>query len=270
MAKATKIQWTDATWNPWHGCEKVSPGCKYCYMYRDKDRYGLDPTKVVKSKTRFNAPLAWFNQLASCEHPDPANVFWGMKIFTCSWSDFFIEDADEWRDEAWRIIKHTSNFMGCSDLGFTYQILTKRPERIAQCLPDDWGEGYPNVWIGVSVESDAQKDRIMELDLIPSVAKFASFEPLIGPVYLDPYLLSILDWVIIGGESGNETGKYKYRTMSLSWLEDIGMDCETMGVPVFVKQLGTGLAKKLQLKDRHGGDIEEWPDWVKIREFPKT
>lgn len=232
-------------------------------MYRDKDRYGLDPSEVVRSKTKFNDPLKWsFNMQVGAMPGDVKgdSAFPGMKIFTCSWSDFFIEEADRWRNEAWRIIKDTPEF--------TYQILTKRPERISDCLPDDWEDGYENVWLGVSVESDKYKGRIMELDRIPTVIKFASFEPLIDPVRLDAYLLNILDWAIIGGESGNKSGKYKYRTMSLSWVEDIAMACEYMGVPVFIKQLGTGLSILLGLKDRHGGNIDEWPEWVKIREFP--
>ena len=111
MAIQSKIQWTNATWNPWHGCKKVSPGCKFCYMYRDKERYNQDPTTVLKSKTKFNAPLQW---------NEP------KLIFTCSWSDWFIEEADQWRAEAWKIIKNTPHH--------TYQILTKRPERIKDHL----------------------------------------------------------------------------------------------------------------------------------------
>ncbi|MDP9961663.1 DUF5131 family protein [Chryseobacterium lathyri] len=136
----TKIQWTEATWNPWHGCKKVSPGCKFCYMYRDKDRYGQDPTMVLKSKMTFKQPLKW---------KDP------QLIFTCSWSDWFIEEADAWRNEAWGIIRKTPQH--------TYQILTKRPERIKDNLPDCFNE-LNNVLIGVSVESQEweQKFQIRE------------------------------------------------------------------------------------------------------------
>lgn len=261
MAIQSKIQWTEATWNPWHGCTKVSPGCKFCYMYRDKDRYGQDPTTVLRSKTKFKAPLSW---------NEP------KLIFTCSWSDWFIEEADQWRDAAWKVIKDTPQH--------TYQILTKRPERIKGCLPDDWGSGYDNVWLGVSVENQKYAKRIWHLCHTPAKVRFISAEPLIGRIDLglDAYLANedgavifekklqeLIHWVIIGGESGNETGKYGYRPCELGWIEAIIDQCKESNVPVFVKQLGTQLAKDMGLKDRHGGKIEEWPDWLQIREMPE-
>lgn len=263
MGEQSSIQWTENTWNPWHGCTKVSEGCKYCYMYRDKERYGQDPTTVMRSKSNFNAPLKW---------KEPT------LIFTCSWSDWFIEDADEWRKEAWAIIKKTPQH--------TYQILTKRPERILQCLPDDWGEGYPNVWLGVSVENEKNVNRLWHLAHVPAKIRFVSAEPLLSHVYLgldaamqwngtqspdwNTRMKNLIHWVIIGGESGNETGKYKYRECHFSWIEFIIQQCKEASVPVFVKQLGTFLGKELGLKDHHGGDIDEWPEHLRIREFPMT
>lgn len=265
MAIESKIQWTNATWNPWHGCKKVSPGCKFCYMYRDKERYNQDPTTVLRSKTKFKEPLSW---------KEP------RLIFTCSWSDWFIEEADEWRTEAWEIIKKTPQH--------TYQILTKRPERIKDHLPEDWDEGYENVWLGVSIESQDQIGRMDTLYSAPAKTKFLSLEPLIGPIDLfssmtgyptfddpgnggEPVLWG-MDWVIIGGESGNETGKYGYRECRLSWIDSLIDQCKDhhTQVPVFVKQLGTHLAKHLKLKDRHGGNIDEWPENLQVREFPET
>src|SRR5215472_9745754 len=128
MGGATGIEWTDATWNPWMGCRKVSPACAHCYMFSDQRRYGHDPGVIRRSKTTFDAPLRW---------PTEEKL-----VFTCSWSDWFIEDADEWRPEAWEVIRQTPHL--------TYQILTKRPELIADRLPADWGRGWPNVWLGVS------------------------------------------------------------------------------------------------------------------------
>lgn len=249
MGADSKIQWTGNTWNPWHGCIKVSPGCKFCYMYRDKERYGQDPTDVVRSKNNFNDPLKW---------KEP------KLIFTCSWSDWFIEQADPWREEAWKIIKNTPHH--------TYQILTKRADRIKKCLPANWGDGYPNVWLGVSTEGDyhAATDRILELRDIPASVKFISFEPLIRDLY-ERYVLNV-DWIIIGGESGNETGNYRYRKCSLKWIEGIIKTYRWMqpDTAIFVKQLGTHLAKELKLKDRHGGDMSEWPEHLRIREMPKV
>lgn len=255
MAYESKIQWTEATWNPWHGCKKVSPGCKFCYMYRDKERYKQDPTTVLRSKGKFDAPLKW-------EEP--------KLIFTCSWSDWFIEEADEWRDEAWGIIKRTPHH--------TYQILTKRPERIADHLPKDWGSGYSNVWLGVSIESDNEKHRLGTLQRLKTINSnfltFVSAEPLIG--YLDLYYDGVidsvdfenLDWLIIGGESGNENGKYKYRPCDEDWIVNLIEQAKDADVRCFVKQLGTHLSKEMGLADRHGGKIEEWPEYLQIRQMP--
>ena len=132
MAERTGIAWTDATWNCWQGCHKVSTGCKNCYMFADKKRYGQNPDVVTRSTVAtFNAPLKWAKNREKYGHIN--------RVFPCSWSDFFIEEAEAWRAEAWAIIRQTPNLI--------YQICTKRPERIAACLPADWGTGYPNVWL---------------------------------------------------------------------------------------------------------------------------
>jgi protein gp37 len=256
MAQKSEIQWTNATWNPWHGCHKVSDGCKFCYMFRDKERYGQEPNVVLRSKSTFNDPLKW---------KEP------KLVFTCSWSDWFIEEADEWRDEAWHIIKSTPHL--------TYQILTKRPENIKDRLPADWGKGYPNVWMGVSIENERNKNRLLTLhENKPSDAvfkTFVSYEPALEHVefHNDGLMLSYefegLDWLIVGGESGNENGKYKYRPCELNWIRSIVGQCKDAKVPVFVKQMGTYLAKEMKLKDSHGGDISEFPEDLQIREFPK-
>jgi protein gp37 len=135
----SNIEWTDATWNPWMGCEHVSPGCDNCYMFTDMRRYGSNPEAIRRSKTKFKDPLKWARNRQRYGHIN--------KIFTCSWSDFFITDADEWRDDAWNIIRRTPML--------TYQVLTKRPVLIRRRLPSDWGYGWPNCWLGVTVESRA-------------------------------------------------------------------------------------------------------------------
>src|SRR5262245_48809217 len=195
MADRTNIPWTGRTWNPWQGCHKKSPGCKNCYMFSDKRRYGQDPNVVVRSRPpTFNAPQKWQRQ---AEAGDLRRL-----VFTCSWSDWFIEEADPWRPEAWAIIR------ACPLLSF--QILTKRPERIAEQLPDDWGEGYPNVWLGVSIESNAYVDRADLLRTLPAAVRFVSAEPLLGP--LPDLDLAGLDWLIVGGESGSG-----FRPMDPAW-----------------------------------------------------
>lgn len=210
MGKNSNIEWTDSTWNPWYGCLKVSPGCKQCYMYRDMDRYGRDPKVVTRAKAAtFNAPQHW---------TEP------QKVFTCSWSDFFIEQADEWRDDAWWIIKQTPHL--------TYQVLTKRPENITGRLPDDWGEGYPNVWLGVSVESPIYLPRIGILSETPAVVHFVSYEPALTYVDFTSYSNQI-DWLISGGESG-----YKPRPADLDWFRRTRDHCNLDEIAFFHKQHG--------------------------------
>ena len=161
MGDRSAIAWTDATWNPWQGCHKVSLGCKHCYMFREKHQYGQEPNVVVRSKPHtFNLPL---------QLKEPA------RVFTCSWSDFFIVEADPWHDEAWAIIRRT--------LHLTYQILTKRIERVAPLLP--WGRSapWPNVQLVVSVEDEARADeRIPELLRLNIAVRGVSYEPALGPI----------------------------------------------------------------------------------------
>lgn len=219
MAEETGISWTNATWNPWHGCEKVSAGCKNCYMFREKKQYGQDPTRVVRSKTKFYDPLKW---VSSDDRAAP------KYCFTCSWSDFFIEQADPWRSEAWDVIRATPQI--------TYQILTKRPERIPTALPDDWGTGYSNVWLGVSCENQALAgERIPVLLQTPAALRFISAEPLLGPIEmrLEGWCENGIDWVIAGGESGPGA-----RPMHPDWARSLRDQCEEAGVAFFFKQWG--------------------------------
>ena len=243
----SKIQWTDYTWNVARGCTKVDGDCKYCYMYRGSykvTRY--NPYEVIKTKSVFNLPL---------RIKEPS------KIFTSSLTDLFHPAIDEYRHEVWSIIRRCPQH--------TFQILTKRPERIIGHLPDDWGEGYDNVWMGTSVGHQGAMDRVWKMFEIATKVRFISFEPLWDRVdmNIDLYDLCNLDWAIIGGESGNETGKYRYRPCKLEWIEELIADL-TPTTSIFIKQLGTHLSKELGLKDRHGGDWDEWPDHLKIREFP--
>lgn len=242
------IEWTDVTWNPWHGCHKLSDGCKFCYMYRDKMKYGQDAKVVVRGKTTFDYP----HKLKDAK-----------KVFTCSWSDFFIEEADVWRDEAWEIIRSTPHL--------TYQILTKRPERILENLPNDWGDGYDHVWLGVTVENNATRHRLDTLAEIPAKLRFISFEPLLEHLELADYMPILTEyyrWAILGGESGNCTGLYRYRPSNLEWYEYLVDVCKIAGMAVFVKQLGTHLSYELGLKSRHASNVDEFPDSLRVREFP--
>ncbi len=223
MAEKTSIEWTEATWNPWVGCTKISPGCARCYMFRDQMRWGRDPKLVRRTADQtFYAPIKW------------ARLGLAPKVFTCSWSDWFHQDADEWRDEAWTIIR------ACPQI--TFQVLTKRPHLIADRLPSDWGEnGYSNVWLGVSVENPRFTWRIDDLLQAPAAVRFVSAEPLLKRIDLTPWLRRV-DWVIVGGESGP-----KARPMDLDWARDIRDQCQYAGIPFFLKQIGG-------FPDKRGGD----------------
>lgn len=233
--------------------EKVSE-CEFCYMYRGASGiFAFDAEKVMQTSTKsggaFRLPL---------RIKEPA------KIFTSSLTDFFHKDIDGFRAEAWEIIRKTPHL--------TYQILTKRPQNIASRLPDNWGEGYDNVWLGVSAGYQHTADkRIPILSSIPAKTRFVSVEPLLEQVNMSAHLANgLIHWVIIGGESGNENGFYTYRPCELGWIADIVTDCKVMNVACWVKQLGTYQKHKLGLSDRHGADPDEWPYYLQVQEFPNN
>lgn len=266
MGDKSSIQWCNRTWNPWQGCRRVSPGCEFCYMFRDKNRFGQDPEKVVRSVPQtFNRPHRWQKEAAAANRVD--------LVFTCSWSDWFIKEADPWRDEAWALVKKCPNLI--------FQILTKRPSRIAKSLPADWGDGYPNVWIGVSAENQDEFNRRVPLLLeTPAAVRFVSVEPQIGSVRLSPidarlrrrvdiqgFARCDIDWIIYGGESGSETTS---RPLAIEWVRDGLRDCREAGIAPFVKQLGFHWARDNKAADDAGGDMAEWPEDLRIREFPRS
>lgn len=256
--KYSNVEWTNHTWNIARGCTKVDADCKYCYMYRDSmgsKRY--NPLQVVRTKGVFDMPLR-------LDIPS--------KIFTSSLTDFFHEEIDSYRHEAWDIIRKCPQH--------TFQILTKRPERVVKCLPADWGEGWDNVWLGTSIGSQQSSERMKTLSIVPAKVLFLSIEPLYGPVVLRDVMIDVMglnfhvlpayDWVIVGGESGNLKGIYRYRPCELEWIENIVKECRLNTIPVFVKQMGTYLQKEMGMKARHGTDMNEWPAHLQVREFPRV
>lgn len=218
MSEKTGISWTNHTQNFWKGCEKVSPGCRNCYMFREMDRYGLNPQIITKTKT-WNNPRKWNKEAEAEKKP--------RLVFTCSWSDFFIEKADPWREEAWEIIKTTP--------WLQWQILTKRIERVNSNLPKDWGEGYPNVWIGTSIENATYNWRADSLRDIPARIRFISAEPLLGSLTvsgkLPPLTLEGISWLIAGGESGPE-----HRKMEIDWVRQLRDLCNHYNTAFYYKQ----------------------------------
>jgi protein gp37 len=249
MGEKTGIQWTEHTWNPWQGCQKVSPGCDHCYMFRDKKRYGQNPELVVLSSAQtFNKPLRWNREAKAAGEV--------RRVFVASWADFFSAEADEWRPRAWDVIRQ------CDSLVF--QVLTKRHGRIAAHLPPDWGTGYPNVWLGVSAENREWFDRrVGALRKVPAARRFVSYEPALGSI--EGASAEGIDWVIVGGESAPA------RPFDVQWARDTIAMCRRDGAAPFVKQMGSVPVldgAPLKLRDPHGGEMDEWPEDVRVREFP--
>lgn len=220
-------------------------------MYRDSfDGTRYNPREVIRTKSVFNLPL---------KIKDPS------KIFSCSLTDFFHPSIDPYRDEVWEIIRRCPQHI--------FQILTKRPERILEHLPSDWGEGFTNCWMGTSVGGNKGISRIVDLLKVPTRVRFVSFEPLwerLDLSVLSDGMIQKIHWGILGGESGNDTGKYQYRPCKIEWMEEIVEKLLRVNSAVFVKQMGTHLAKELKMCDRHGSNIDEFPVSLQIREFPKT
>lgn len=217
MGSQTSIEWTDATWNPFTGCTKVDGDCKFCYMYRDKERYGQDPTTVVRSAPgTFNAIL------------NPAKYPPGSKVFSASWSDWGHPDAAPHLPDAW------GNVAKRPDLSF--QLLSKRDWRTA--LPANWtAEGWPNVWLGTSIGSPKGADRVRALAEVSSVVRFLSVEPMWAPGVADAIREVVesgrIDWIIVGGESGP-----KARPMHYKWACEVRDLAAGAGVPLLFKQWG--------------------------------
>lgn len=254
-------------------------------MFRDMTRYGKDPETVVRSSPQtFNRPLRWEREAAAEKRVD--------LVFACSWSDWFIKEADAWRDDAWAIVRKTPHL--------TYQILTKRPNRIKSCLPKDWGAGYDNVLLGVTAEDQKTADaRVPILLDIPAKGLFLSVEPMLGPVSLtkwfnawkcpkcgeiSPDRLEManychscaampvipvhdkISWVIYGGESGGSGA----RPMNPEWVSAGLEECRAEGVRAFVKQMGSVWAREQGASHPHGADPMEWEPEFRVQEFPPT
>jgi protein gp37 len=194
MGVNSGISWTHNTWNPWMGCDKVAPECAHCYIDRmiqkmknpDTGEFRKPWGEIFRtSNGNWKNPLRWEKKAAKRGK--------SIRVFTCSESDFFHQGADKCRGEAWEIIKNTPHLL--------YQILTKRPGRIASHLPVDWGAGYKNVWLGVTAASIQSMIQIDKLREVKAVRRFVSAEPLLEDVSKHINLKGI-DWLIAGGESG--------------------------------------------------------------------
>ncbi len=211
------------TWNPWHGCRKISPGCQNCYVYRIDARHGKDSSLVSKTGD-FNLPLkrdrAGAYKLSGTE-----------TVYTCFSSDFFIEEADEWRPEIWRMIRDRA------DLRFF--IVTKRIHRFHVGLPDDWGGGYENVTICCTAENQDRADSRLPILLAEPIRhKSIICEPLLEALDLSSYLTCEIEGVTVGGESGNGARLCRYE-----WVLALREQCVRAGVHFFFKQTGARFEK---------------------------
>jgi len=218
----TKSQWQ--TWNLWHGCHKISEGCRNCYVYRRDAKYDIDSTLVRKTKN-FDLPV---QKKRNGEYKIPA----GTTVHVCFTSDFFVEEADSWRREAWEMIRLRS------DLEFL--MITKRIDRLNVSLPDDWGDGYEHVAICCTVENQDRADyRLPIYKAAPVKHKTIICEPLLERIDLRPYDIgSWVDQVIIGGESGNEA-----RACHFDWVLDIRETCVENNVSFCFRQTGAKFVK---------------------------
>ena len=242
MGDTTEISWTDHTFNPWWGCTKIAPGCDNCYAATLDKRTGGDYWDV-KQKPRRTLPPNWkkvikWNKQAT-EEGERHRVFCGSMM---DWCD---KDAPEGaRDELFELIRDTPML--------DWQLLTKRATLIKKCLPDDWGNGYENVWLGVTCEDlDYGIPRLMALRDIPAKIKFLSCEPLLEDI--GHINLGWIDWVIIGGESGAN-----YRPMNTEWAENLRDVCISQNTPVWFKQYGGNTAGKGGCL-LGGKEYKQWP-----------
>lgn len=213
-------------WNPWHGCHKISAGCKHCYVYREDAAFGAStPSNEVRKTASFNLPIKR-DRKKNWKFPS------GTEFALCFTSDFLIEEADEWRDEIWDIIRQRTD---C-----TFYFFTKRIERLMQCLPDDWGERYDHVGIGCTVENQDRADHRMPIFLsLPIKHRMVIVAPMIEKIDLSKYLNpESIEEVSVGGESG----KYA-RPLDFNWVIDMQRQCWVAGVPFNFHQTGSYLIK---------------------------
>jgi protein gp37 len=238
MAQTSTIEWTEATWNPVTGCTKVSPGCKFCYAERmahrlqamGQERY-RNAFELTLQPDAINAPLGWRKPRV---------------IFVNSMSDLFHKDVPiDYIKQCFAVMEEASQH--------TFQILTKRPERVAEVANDlPWPQ---NVWMGTSVETVEYAWRVDSLREVPANVRFLSVEPLLGPI--PRLVLKGIHWVIVGGESGPGS-----RPIKIEWVRQIRDRCVSKKVPFFFKQWG-GTNKKRNGRTLDGRTWDEMPTGVR-------
>lgn len=267
MAEKTKIWWTNSTLNGWIGCTKVSPGCANCYAEhlaverRKWVKWGPGAPRRRTAVANWKKPLTWDRKAARTgERP---RVFCGSLM---DWLD--PEVPAQWRKDLLDLVGETPHLV--------WQQLTKRPELWRRLVGEAadagsafaarWLDGHapPNVWAGTTVEDQRRAvERIPQLLEIPAETRFLSVEPLLEPIAPD---LRGIDLVIVGGESGPGA-----RAFDIAWARDLRDRCRDAGVSFFMKQCGRRPmenGRPLEMKHDHGGDWDEWPADLRVRELP--
>lgn len=240
----TQIEWTDATWNPVAGCTIISPGCTNCYAMQMARRLEAMGVSKYDGLTRKSGKRAIWNGVVREDHAALEIPFaWRKprKIFVNSMSDLFHEGVSEsFILDVWKVMRETPHH--------NYQILTKRPERMAEIVSRAIPDVLDNVWLGTSVENADVVERIAHLRRVPAAIRFISFEPLIGPV--GAVELDDIHWAIVGGESGSNA-----RPIREEWIDEIYAQCDQYDTAFFFKQWGAwGKDNKKRSKKANGRD----------------
>lgn len=285
MGATTGIAWTNHTFNPWWGCTKVSPGCDHCYAETfdkrvhgvGKGHWGKEAPRRIFGDKHWNEPLKWNREAEKAGKP--------ALVFCASMADWCDVDAPPGAVERLHGLWKATPWL-------RWQMLTKRPARIVATLPADWGSGYPNVWLGTTVEDRKHGlPRVKVLREIPAVVRFLSVEPLLEDLgdmelsqghELDCGTDTVdgacacprgIDWVIVGGESGHGA-----RPFHLDWARSIKAQCEAVGTAFFMKQLGSepvdrsprALYSEPYRATGKGDDPSEWPEDLRVRQLPEV
>lgn len=301
MGDVTAIAWTDRTYNHWIGCTKVGPGCEHCYAEAWDERFNAGVHWGPGAPRRLTAPANRSKPFRWDREAEATGKRW---VFCSSLSDVFDNEVDpQWRTDLWAIIRQCRNLR--------WQITTKRIGNALKMLPRDWPEAFPHVGFLATVVTNDElfrdADKIMAvkakgaawvgLSIEPQLS-WIDLSPVVGMVHHHPdndrsspalkaliraaraKMGPMLDWVICGGES--QQGSHQARPFDIQWARSLHEQCGNMGVPFFMKQLGSrpiekrrpttdvdpAVVREIKLRDRAGADPSEWPADLRVREMP--
>lgn len=237
-------------WNPWHGCARCSEGCENCYMFYLDSLRGRDGADIYRTKSGFDYPVQRTRTGAY-------KVKSGELLRVCMVSDFFLEEADPWREEAWDLIRERPDVK--------FFLLTKRPQRVRACLPEDWGAGWENVMLNVTCENQRRADERVPLLLgLPFRHRGVMCAPFIGPVSLEPYLgAGLIEQVVCGGE--NYDGA---RPCDFDWVRSLRAECEAHNVAFCFIETGTVFIKDGRRYHLPNKTVQSEMAWKSGMSFP--